>query len=487
MQHLSQSQTQNKMAPKNLKILSNQCYHHITTNALFLIIPSLLFAAIHHLSIINLNHLYNDSLTAAAAILSLCISLSYFLRPTKVYLVDFACYRHDPAFSTARDVITEKMSTLLSPESLSFVTKVMERSGAGDETFVYGLRDFPPKSSFECAREEAEIVLCGAVDDLMAKTGVEAARIGVVVVNVSTFNPVPSLSAMVVNRYKLREDVLTYNLGGMGCSAGLIAVDLAKRLLQVQRNSYALIVSLECPTSGHYLGPDKSKLLSNCLFRMGASALLLSNRPSDRRTSKYELTLTLRTHRGADDRSYNCVYQQPDNDGVLGITISKDLPAVAGEALKANITALGPLVLPVSEKLTFLATLIRRKWLHMKGLEPYVPDFKAAFEHFCVHAGGKAVLDAVEASLRLRAWDMEPARMTLYRYCNTSSSSVWYQLAYVEAKGRVRRGDRVWQLGFGSGFKCASGVWRALRTIPPHEVDNPWLQVIDQYPISLPN
>ncbi|KAL1540005.1 3-ketoacyl-CoA synthase 11 [Salvia divinorum] len=479
--HPSHSQTQNKMAPKNLKILTKQCYHHLTTNALFLIIPAALCAAI-----INLDHLYHGSLTTAA-ILTLCASLAYFLRPRKVYLVDFTCYRHDRAFLTHRDAIREKISGLLSPESFAFSTKVIERTGAGDETFIYGLRDFPPKSSFACGREEAETVLCGAVDDLMAKTGVEAAQIGVVVVNISTFNPVPSLSAMIVNRYKLREDVLTYSLGGMGCSAGLIAVDLAKRLLQVQRNSYALIMSLECPTSSYYIGDDKSKLLSNCLFRMGGAAVLLSNRRSDRRISKYELIHSSRTHRGADDRSYKCVFQEPDKEGALGITISKDLPAVAGEALKANISALGPLVLPVSEQLLFLATLIGRKYLNMRGLAPYVPDFKAAFEHFCIHAGGKAVLDAAETSLKLRAWDMEPSRMTLYRYGNTSSSSVWYQLAYAEAKGRVRKGDRVWQIGFGSGFKCASGVWRALRTIPPNEVDNPWIQVIDHYPISLPN
>ena len=93
---------------------------------------------------------------------------------------------------------------------------------------------------------------------------------------------------------------------------------------QVEPNTYALIMSLECATSGYYLGDDKSKLLSNCLFRMGGSALLLSNRPSDRRISKYELSLTLRTHRAADDRSYKCVFQEPDKEGALGITISKD-------------------------------------------------------------------------------------------------------------------------------------------------------------------
>jgi 3-ketoacyl-CoA synthase len=83
------------------------------------------------------------------------------------------------------------------------------------------------------ARREAEAVMFGAIDSLLAKTGVRARDIGVVVVNCSLFNPTPSLSAMVVNHYKLRGNVASYNLGGMGCSAGLISIDLAKQLLQV--------------------------------------------------------------------------------------------------------------------------------------------------------------------------------------------------------------------------------------------------------------
>ena len=38
-------------------------------------------------------------------------------------------------------------------------------------------------------------------------------------------------------------------------------------------------------------------------------------------------------------------------------------------------------------------------------------------------------------------------------------------LGYLEHTGQVRRGDRVWQLGFGSGFKVNSVVWKALRTV----------------------
>ena len=49
----------------------------------------------------------------------------------------------------------------------------------------------------------------------------------------SCFAPTPSLAAMLVNRFKFREDVLTYNLAGMGCSTSVVAVDMAKHLLSV--------------------------------------------------------------------------------------------------------------------------------------------------------------------------------------------------------------------------------------------------------------
>ena len=40
-----------------------------------------------------------------------------------------------------------------------------------------------------------------------------------------------------------------------------------------------------------------------------------------------------------------------------------------------------------------------------------------------------------------------------------------YVLSNIESKQGVRKGDRIWQIAFGSGFKCNSAVWRAMRTI----------------------
>jgi 3-ketoacyl-CoA synthase len=87
----------------------------------------------------------------------------------------------------------------------------------------------------------------------------------------------------------------------------------------------------------------------------------------------------------------------------------------------------------------------------------------------------------------LTDWHMEPSRMTLFRFGNTSSSSLWYELAYSEAKGRIRRADRIWQIAFGSGFKCNSAVWKALRSVnPAKEMNNPWMDEIDTFPVEVP-
>ncbi|KAK9845571.1 hypothetical protein WJX84_002610, partial [Apatococcus fuscideae] len=185
---------------------------------------------------------------------------------------------------------------------------------------------------------------------------------------------------------------------------------------------------------------------------------------SDYWKAKYELLHVVRTHMGASDDNYNCVFQSPDSEGRVGVHLSKQLMAIAGHALKANITTLGPLVLPISEQLLFFFNLIARKVLKVR-MRGYIPDFKLAFEHFCIHTGGRGVIDEIEKQLELTPSHTQPSKEALFRYGNVSSSSVWYVLANIETLRGVRHGDRVWQIAFGSGFKCNSAVWRALRRV----------------------
>ncbi|XP_004501406.1 3-ketoacyl-CoA synthase 10 [Cicer arietinum] len=438
------------------------------------------------------------SVLSSIALLLFTLTLYFMSRPRPIYLIDFACYQPHHELKVSREQFIElaRKSGKFDEESLNFQKRIVMSSGIGDETYI-------PKSlisstentaTMKEGRAEASMVMFGALDELFEKTGIRPKDVGVLVVNCSIFNPTPSLSAMIINHYKMRGNILSYNLGGMGCSAGIISVDLARDILQANPGNYAVVVSTEAVGFNWYQGKQRSMLIPNCFFRMGCSAVLLSNRRRDYTRAKYRLEHIVRTHKGADDRSFRCVYQEEDEQKFKGLKISKDLIEIGGEALKTNITTLGPLVLPFSEQILFFTTLV---WRHLFGgkksdgnstsssKKPYIPNYKLAFEHFCVHAASKQILDELQKNLELSDKNMEASRMTLHRFGNTSSSSIWYELAYMEAKEKVKRGDRVWQLAFGSGFKCNSAVWRSMRRVTKPSSRNPWLDCVNNYPVSL--
>uniref|UniRef100_M4EUY8 3-ketoacyl-CoA synthase n=1 Tax=Brassica campestris TaxID=3711 RepID=M4EUY8_BRACM len=402
-----------------------------------------------------------DGVTRLACLVSLCFVLIIYVtnRSKPVYLVDFSCYKPEDERKMSVDSFLKmtEQNGAFTDDTVQFQQRISNRAGLGDETYLpRGITSTPPKLNMSEARAEAEAVMFGALDSLFEKTGIKPAEVGILIVNCSLFNPTPSLSAMIVNHYKMREDIKSYNLGGMGCSAGLISIDLANNLLKANPNSYAVVVSTENITLNWYFGNDRSMLLCNCIFRMGGAAILLSNRRQDRSKSKYELVNVVRTHKGSDDKNYNCVYQKEDERGTIGVSLARELMSVAGDALKTNITTLGPMVLPLSEQLMFLVSLVKRKLLKLKK------------------------------NLDLKDWHMEPSRMTLHRFGNTSSSSLWYEMAYTEAKGRVKAGDRLWQIAFGSGFKCNSAVWKALRVVSTEELTgNAWAGSIENYPVKI--
>lgn len=164
------------------------------------------------------------------------------------------------------------------------------------------------------------------------------------------------------------------------------------------------------------------------------------------------------------------------------MSLSKDIVKVSGKCMEKNMTTIGPLVLPLSEQIKVALSIIARfvvkstgkmlkKWgkeklaVKLPIVKHYVPDFKRGIDHFCIHAGGRAVIDGIEKNMKLELFHTEPSRMALLNYGNTSSSSIWYELEYIQEQQKsnpLRKGDRVMQVAFGSGFKCTSGVWLKL-------------------------
>ncbi|XP_073309273.1 probable 3-ketoacyl-CoA synthase 21 [Primulina huaijiensis] len=435
----------------------------------------------------------NDNHIWAWVCFILVVALLYhiFGKKNVIYLLDYTCYKPPYSCRTPMSLYAEyiELDDQFDDDSVAFQIKVLEKSGFSDETSIApSLFRVPITKSLSFNKDEAETVIFSLVNELLDKSSIRPNAIDILIINSCTFSATPSLTAMVVNKFKMRSNIMSFNLSGMGCSAGIISIGLARDLLRVHRNSLALILSTEFMSMNWYTGTNRSMLLSNCLFRMGGAAILMSNRCQDRKKSKYTLQHVVRTNIARDDKSYTCIYQEEDHANKTGVSISKDILSVAGEAMKANMAILGPKVLPFSQQFRYVMFLFLQKMNILDKGRFYIPDFRQAFEHFCIHTGGKAVILAIEKRLKLKTEDVEASKMTLYRFGNTSSSSIWYELSYMEAKGRIRKGERVWQLAFGSGFKCNSAVWKCVGSnIIEGDETNAWSDRIHMYPVNVPD
>ncbi|KZV31139.1 putative 3-ketoacyl-CoA synthase 20 [Dorcoceras hygrometricum] len=433
----------------------------------------------------NNNHIW----AGVCVILLVALLLHIYGKKNAIYLLDYTCYKPPYSCRAPMSLYAEyiELDDEFDDDAVAFQIKVLEKSGFSDETSIApSLFRVPITKSLSFDRDEAKMVLFSLVKELLDKSSMRPKAIDILIINSCMFSTTPSLTAMVVNEFKMRSNIMSFNLSGMGCSAGIISIGLARDLLKVHRNSLALILSTEFMSMNWYTGKNRSMLLSNCLFRMGGAAILMSSRSQDRKKSKYSLQHVVRTNIARDDESYPCICQEEDDKKKTGISISRNILTVAGEAMKANLAMLGPKVLPFSQQFRYVMFLVLQKMRILDKTRVYIPDFRQAFEHFCIHTGGKAVILAIEKRLRLRSEDMEASKMTLYRFGNTSSSSIWYELSYMEAKGRIRKGDRVWQLAFGSGFKCNSAVWKCVASIVTDQ-GNPWSDRIQTYPVDVPD
>lgn len=164
------------------------------------------------------------------------LTVYYMSKPRPVYLVDYALFKPPYIFRVPFATFMEhnRLNLKGDQKAVEFQMRILERSGLGEETCLPpAIHYLNPNPTMEAARNEAEMVIFSAVDDLLKKTGVKTKDIDILIVNCSLFSPTPSLSAMVVNKYKLRSNIKSFNLSGMGCSCSPISVDLARDLLQV--------------------------------------------------------------------------------------------------------------------------------------------------------------------------------------------------------------------------------------------------------------
>lgn len=427
-------------------------------------------------------------------LLLLCSLMSYFVnkffqkRNQCCYMLGYECYKasDDRKLDTEACVKVVLRNKNLCLEQYRFLLKTIVNSGLGEETYgprnvLEGREAFPTEND---AHSEMDEVMFDTLDKLFAKTGVSASDIDILVVDVSLFSPSPSLTSRIINRYKMRENIKSFSLSGMGCSASMVAVDLVQRLFMTYKNQLAIVVSTESISTHWYCGKEKSMMLSNCLFRSGGASILLTNRRDFEDRAKFKLKCTVRTNIGYDDEAYGCCIQVEDEQGYQGFLLTKSLTKAAAKAFTGNLKILLPKILPVTELLRYATSFLGKKLIKGQTSDAKAMsidfDLKTGIDHFCLHPGGRAVIDGLGMSLGLSECDLEPTRMALYRFGNTSAGGLWYVLSYMEAKKRLKKGDKILMISLGAGFMCNNCVWEVMKD--DLKDVGVWEDCIDVYP-----
>ncbi|KAJ4972727.1 hypothetical protein NE237_005901 [Protea cynaroides] len=380
-------------------------------------------------------------------------------RDSGCYIIAYECQKpsEDRKLDTERCGKIIKRNMNLSLVDYRFLLRMFVRAGIGEETYgprniIDGREDSPTLID---SISEMEEFFYETLDRLFTKNGVTPSEIDILVLNVSMLAPEPSLAARIINHYKMKEDIKVFN------------------------------ISAESMAPNWYTGKDRSMILTNCLFRSGGCSILLTNKPSLKHLALFKLKHLVTTNLGAIEEAYQCAMQTEDELGRKGFNLNRNLPSVAARAMIENLKVMAPKVLPIREQLRYVMSRYLVKWRKsgsVEGGESKVGEdinFKTGVDHFCLHAGGRAVIDGVGKSLRLSEYDLEPTRMALYRFGNTSASSLWYVLSYMEAKKRLKKGDRVMMISFGAGFMCNSCLLEVVRDL---EDENVWKDCLAKYP-----
>jgi prepilin-type processing-associated H-X9-DG protein len=206
----------------------------------------------------------------------------------------------------------------------------------------------------------------------------------------------PGLERSLLAQTPIRPSVQRWNLGFMGCSAGLAAVRLVHQM--ERRGGNALVVACELSSLHFQYTNDLDQLTANVLFADGAAAVLVSPRRTAVRIVACRCA-SLPKH--ADQMVWFA------DDHGLRLRLSQELP----DTLAANVPG------AVASFLDEQGTSIRR------------------IDHWLVHPGGPQILDAVQQSLGLREDSLALSRSVLRSHGNMSSPTIFFILkALLETK-----------------------------------------------------
>jgi predicted naringenin-chalcone synthase len=204
----------------------------------------------------------------------------------------------------------------------------------------------------------------------------------------------PGLDLQLAECLRLPADIFRTSVNFMGCYAAVHALKLAKLICEGSQNANVLIAVTELCTLHFQKEFNPDNAASSLLFADGSAAILVSNAMKGKTGVYLKNFHSQILYKGKNDMSWEL-----SSKGFL-MSLSSYIPDI----IKEDISGL------------------LQKVLQYNQLR------KEDITHWCVHPGGKKILDAIEKQLELKPADLQYSRKVMMNYGNMSSPTILFVL-----------------------------------------------------------
>lgn len=228
----------------------------------------------------------------------------------------------------------------------------------------------------------------------------------------------PGLDLELTEALQLSPNIFRTSVNFMGCYAGIHALKLGKMICDSTLNANVLIVATELCTLHFQQAYTPDNAASSLLFADGSAALLISNDETQKPLASIDNFYSHVAFGGKKDMAWEI-----SNKGFL-MTLSGYVP----ELIEQDISSLV------------------QKALQNSGLD------MQAIEHWCLHPGGRRIVDTIQKQLQLPDDNLAASRRTLHEYGNMSSATIFFVLKEILSQPKTKPAAPLLGIAFGPGL-----------------------------------
>lgn len=264
---------------------------------------------------------------------------------------------------------------------------------------------------------------CRAILECLKRAGLEPESIGYLCCVTTTGFLCPGLSARIIHELGMRPDTSRIDVVGMGCNAGLNALNPVVAWSARNPGQYALQLCVEVCSAAYTHDGAMRTAVVNALFGDGAAAVVVGDRrPPTSPVGPLPQVLAFGSH-VLTEALGAMRFDWDSEQSRYSFFLDPLIPYVVG----ANAAQ------PVDG-------LLERHALRRREID-----------HWVVHTGGKKVIDGLKYNLDLTDHDLRHTRSVLRDHGNVSSASFLFSYERLVDEDAPRAGDHGLMMTMGPG------------------------------------